>query len=150
MERLKFDIQVKAPVDKVFATMTGKTGYQQWTSVFCESSDFEGSWSEGEKIMFVAVNKAGKREGMLGRVKAFVLNSFVSVEYYGVLDGDDEITEGEIAEGFKDMYENFSFEPQEYGTLVTVDVDVEDAFKPFLMETYPKALERLKQICELA
>ncbi len=148
MERLKFEIQIEAPVEMVFKSMIGREGYKQWTSVFCDSSDFEGSWSEGEKIIFLALNKAGKREGMLGRVKAFVPHQFVSVEYYGVLDGDDQITEGDIAEGFKGMYENFSFKRQDNGTIVSVDVDVEDAFKSYLLETYPKALNLLKQICE--
>lgn len=148
MERLQFNTQIQAPVEQVFDTMIGKEGYKQWTSVFCSTSDFEGSWKEGEKIMFVAVNKEGKREGMLGRVKAHVPNRFVSVEYYGVLDGQEEVTEGEVAQGFKDMYENFSFEPNGKGTNVTVDVDVEDAFKTYLSETYPKALDRLKEICE--
>lgn len=148
MERLNFSRQIHAPVEQVFDTMVGKEGYKQWTSVFNCTSDFEGSWGEGEKIMFVALNKEGKREGMLGTVEAYVPNRFVSVRYYGVLDGEEEITEGDIAEGFKDMYENFSFDSSDEGTSVSVDVDVEDAFKPYLQETYPKALERLKQICE--
>lgn len=148
MERLKFTTEIKAPVEQVFKTMIGKDSYKQWTSVFSPTSDFEGSWAEGEKIMFVAINKSGKREGMLGRVEAFVPNQFVSVRYDGVLEGDEEITEGEIAAGFKDTHENFSFERSKDGTTVTVDVDVEEAFKPYLLKTYPKALERLKQICE--
>jgi len=148
MERLKFNAKIHAPVEQVFETMIGKEGYKQWTSVFCSTSDVEGTWAEGEKIMFVAINKEGKREGMLGRVKAYEPEHFVSVEYYGVLDGDQEITEGEVAAGFRDMYENFSFEPNGSGTNVSVDVDVEDGFKAYLLETYPKALDRLKEICE--
>ena len=148
MERLQFNTQIKAPLEQVFKTMLDKEGYKQWTSVFCSTSDFEGSWNQGEKIMFVATNKEGKREGMLGRVKAYVPNDFVSVEYYGMVDGDQEVTEGETADGFRGMYENFSFEPSGHGTNVTVDVDVEAAFKSYLSETYPKALNRLKEICE--
>lgn len=148
MERLQFKIQIHAPVEKVFQTMFGVDTYKQWTSEFSPTSDFEGRWEQDSKIMFTAINKEGKREGLLGTVMDFVPNSFVSVRYYGFLDGDDEITEGEAVQGYIGAYENYSFNAEGGRTSVMVDVDVEAAFKSYMLETYPKALERLKKITE--
>ena len=148
MERLEFSTQIDAPVEQVFDTMFGTDTYKQWTAVFNPTSDFEGSWEKDSKIMFTAINKEGKREGMIGTVKEYVPNRFVSVGYYGVLDGDKEVTDGDVVNGFADSYENFSFDASGNKANVTVEVDVEDAYKSYMLETYPKALSRLKEICE--
>lgn len=152
MERMQFKKDISAPVKKVYETMIGKETFKQWTAVFNPSSDFEGggvegSWEKGSKIMFVGTDKTGKREGMVGYIRENIPNQYVSIEYKGILDGDHEITEGPLASDWQG-FENYAFESHNGSTTVTVDIDVNDQMKEYFRETYPKALDKLKEICE--
>lgn len=151
---MQFKTDINAPVATVFDIMLGKETFKQWTSVFNPSSDFEtseseveGSWKKGSKILFIGISKEGKREGMVGWVRENIPHQFVSIEYTGIVDGDLEITEGPVAEAWQG-FENYTFEDHNGSTTVTVDVDVNDEMIDYFTKTYPKALEKLKAICE--
>ncbi|WP_257668423.1 SRPBCC family protein [Parapedobacter tibetensis] len=151
MEKMQFKKDINAPVAKVYDTMLGQETFKQWTAVFNPSSesDMEGSWDKGSKILFVGTNDEGKREGMVGRIKENILHRFVSIEYTGIIDGDKEITEGPAAEGWAGTFENYTFEEHDGATTVTVDIDVNDEMFEYFKVTYPKALDKLKGICEV-
>ncbi|WP_353131041.1 SRPBCC family protein [Parapedobacter pyrenivorans] len=152
MERMQFTTSIDAPVATVYDTMIGKETFKQWTSVFNPSSDYEGgdmegSWKKGSKVLFVGTDKQGKREGMVGYIRENTPNQFVSIEYAGILDGEREITEGPMAEDWQG-FENYTFKEQNGSTTVTVDIDVNDQMVEYFRNTYPKALEKLREICE--
>ncbi|QNL48224.1 SRPBCC domain-containing protein [Olivibacter sp. SDN3] len=147
MEKMQFKTTISAAVSKVFDTMIGKDTFKLWTTVFNPSSDFEGEWKKGSKILFVGTNEVGKKEGMVGIIRELDRPQFVSIEYIGLLDGENEITTGSIAEEWAG-FENYSFETSGNQTTVTVDIDVNDQMRDYFRETYPKALDKLKEICE--
>jgi len=152
MERMQFSKVINAPAAKVYDTMIGKETFKQWTAVFNPSSDVEGGgveggWEKNSKILFIGTDKQGKREGMVGYIRENIPNQYVSIEYVGILDGDNEITEGPIAEDWQG-FENYTFEDHNGSTKVTVDIDVNDEMVAYFKETYPKALDKLKEICE--
>lgn len=148
MQRLSYQINIQAPVTKVFDRMLGRETYRQWTSEFNPSSDFEGSWEKGSKIYFTGISKEGKKEGMVAEVMENIPDEQVSLRHYGVLDGDNEITEGAVAEGWTDAWENYSFAEENGTTTVTVDIDTHTEYVDYFNDAWPKALARLKQICE--
>lgn len=152
MEKMQFKKEINAPAAKVHEIMIGKETFKQWTAVFNPSSDVEGggvegSWDKGSKILFIATDKNGKREGMVGYIRENTPSQYVSIEYKGVVDGDNEITEGPIAEEWQG-FENYTFDGHGEITTVTVDIDVNDQMVDYFRETYPKALDKLKEICE--
>jgi uncharacterized protein YndB with AHSA1/START domain len=148
MENMKFSVAINAPVEKVFENMLGQDGYPQWTSVFNPSSSFEGTWAQDEKISFIGISKEGKKEGLVGIVRQFKPNDYVSIEYIGLLDGDQVISEGKEVESWVGSHENYTFKANGNQTIVTVDLDVVEPYIGYFKETYPKALEKLKQITE--
>ena len=148
MERMQFKTEIRADLAKVYQTMLEKEGYRQWTSVFNPTSDYEGSWNKGDKISFIGVNKDGKKEGMVGLIKENIPQKFVSIEYIGMLDGEQEVTEGPGVEDWIGNYENYTFSGNNGHSTVTVDVDVHEQMSDYFKTTYPKALEKLKEICE--
>lgn len=148
MKKLQFKEAILAPVNKVFNLMLGTDTYRLWTSVFNPTSDFEGNWEQGGKMMFTGVSKEGKKEGMIGIIEAYIPNEFVSIRYTGLLDGDKEITEGPEIEAWKDSHENYTFLFDGNATNVIVDLDVSESYLGYFQETYPKALLKLKEISE--
>jgi hypothetical protein len=73
---------------------------------------------------------------------------FVSIRHYGILDGENEITEGAEVEKWAGGLENYSFEENNGVTTVTVDVDSMEDYIDFFNKTFPKALDKLKEIAE--
>lgn len=45
-------------------------------------------------------------------------------------------------------HENYSLSEAAGGVVLTVEMDVTDQYKQYFEETWPKALARLKQVCE--
>ena len=151
MKKLQFKISIKAPVTRVYDFMLGlnsKATYELWTSVFNPTSTWEGSWEKGNKMLFVGVDEQGEKGGMVSRIAENIPNRFVSVQHYGLVKGDKEITEGPEVEKWANGFENYTFEENKDTTTVTVDLDATEDFLDYMNQTYPKALDKLKELCE--
>lgn len=151
MRRLQYTINILASAAKVYDTMLGisdKSTYEQWTAAFNPTSTYEGSWEKGSKIRFIGVDEQGEKGGMLSRIEDHVPNRFVSIQHYGILKGNDEITSGPEVDQWANGYENYTFDGGEGSTTVIVDLDTTEDFVDYMNGQYPKALEKLKEICE--
>ncbi len=151
MEKLQFKVSIHAPVTRVYDLMLGinsKSTYEQWTSLFNPTSTYEGSWEKGTKILFVGVDEKGEKGGMVSRIADNIPNRFVSIQHYGLLKADKEITEGPEVEKWANGFENYTLEENNGITTVTVDLDSTEDFTGYMNQTYPKALSKLKELCE--
>lgn len=147
MIALQFKVKISAPTKKVFDQMLNPEGYAAWTKVFNASSHYRGKWEKGAKILFIGTEN-GKEGGMVSRIREFLPNQFVSIEHYGMLHEGKEITSGPEVEKWAGGLENYSFEKSGNQTIVSVDIDCAADFLNYFEETYPKALETLKQYIE--
>lgn len=148
-EKLHFKITIDAPVEKVYASMLDEKKYKEWTAVFNPGSHFKGSWEKGSKILFLGPDeKTGEMGGMVARIKENIPNRFVSIEHLGLVIKGEEVTEGPEVERWAGALENYTFSEEDGRTLLAVDMDANDEFAAFFNETWPKALETLKSICE--
>ena len=148
LEVINFEISINAPAEKVFKTMLEDKSYREWTSVFNETSHYKGSWNKGSKILFVGSDKDGNMGGMVSKVRENIPGKFISIEHLGVLKGDEEITSGPEVESWAGALENYNFKTSNGNTVVEVDMDSNEDFKSYFEETWPKALNKLKAICE--
>lgn len=146
--KLRFDITINAPSEKVFKKMLQDETYRAWTAEFNPSSYYEGSWEKGTKILFVGCDAEGNKGGMVSRVKDLIPNKFVSIEHLGILKGDEEVTSGPEIDTWKGALENYRFTDVDGKTLLQVELDSNDEFKEYFETTWPKALNKLKSICE--
>ena len=146
--KLQFQIEIESSASKVYESMLGNQTYREWTSVFNPTSHFEGSWEKGAKILFIGSDPEGNEGGMVSRIKENIKNVFVSIEHIGILNNGQEITSGPDVEIWAGALENYTFEVKNGKTLLTVELDSNEEFKSYFEETYPKALEKLKSICE--
>lgn len=151
MQKLQFKISINAPVTQAYDYMLGinnKSTYEQWTALFNPTSTYEGSWDKGSKILFVGVDEKGEKGGIVSRIIDNIPNQFVSVQHYGLVKGDQEMTEGPEVEKWANGFENYSFEENHGVTTVTVELDTTADFVDYMNAKYPKALSKLKEICE--
>jgi len=151
MKKIKFKISINAPVNRVYDVMLGisnKSTYEKWTYLFNPTSTYEGIWVKGNKILFIGVDENGEKGGIVSKIAENIPNRFISIQHYGLLKADKEITEGPEVEKWANGFENYTFEENNVTTTVTVDLDITEDFLVYMNETYPKALEKLKEICE--
>ena len=151
MKKLQYKKDIKASAEKVFNTMLGidniKT-YEQWTAEFNPTSTYEGSWEKGAKMYFVGTDENGKRGGMVSEIADIVPFRFVSIRHYGILDGENEITEGDEVEQWAGGLENYSFHENNGVTTVTVETDITEEYRDYFDSTWPRALNKLKDLAE--
>ncbi len=151
MKKIQYNIDIHAPAEKVYTTMLGLENietYNQWTAEFNPTSTYEGSWDKGSKIYFVGTDENGKKGGMVAEIAENIPARFVSIRHIGMLDGDKEITEGEEIEKWAGCLENYSFDEEDGVTTVTAEIDVDDNYLDYFDKTWPKALQKLKEISE--
>lgn len=151
MKKLQFKISIHAHVHKVYDLMLGmsnKSTYEQWTAMFNPTSTYEGSWEKGDKILFVGTDEKGEKGGMVSEIAENIPNQFVSIRHKGILTGGKEITEGPEVEQWSGALENYLFDENKGVTVVTVELDTTEDFVDYMNEHYPKALNKLKEICE--
>jgi len=151
MKKIQYTIQISAPASKVYDVMLGitsKSTYEQWTAAFNPTSTYEGSWDKGSKMLFVGTDEKGEKGGMVSEIVENIPNRFISIRHHGLVQGNKEVTEGPEVEKWANGFENYTFEEHNGSTMVTVDLDTTDDFVDFMNETYPKALDTLKEICE--
>lgn len=144
-------MRINAPVNKVYDVMLGisnKSTYEQWTALFNPTSTYDGSWIKGSKILFIGTDEKGDKGGMVSEIFNNIPNSFISIRHYGLLKGNVEIIEGPEVEKWANGFENYTFEEENGTTTVTVDLDTTEEFLDYMNQAYPKALEKLKEICE--
>lgn len=148
MNKMHFDVEIQAPVSLVYQTMLDDVTYREWTIPFNPTSHFQGSWEKGAKIIFIGVDEKGERDGMVSRIKENIPNEFVSIEHLGLLQGDVEITQGPEVEGWAGALENYRFTTSNGATHVHIEMDANEEFESYFTDTWPKALAKLKSICE--
>lgn len=146
--KLQFKIIINAPSNKVYTTMIDKQHYKEWTKEFSPTSDFEGSWEKGAKILFIGFDEQGNKGGMVSRIKDNIPNKYISIEHIGLLENGKEITSGLEVEGWAGALENYTFTEDNGKTVLSVDTDSNNEYKDYFDEIWPKALNKLKSICE--
>jgi len=145
---LHFEKFIACPPAKVYELMLAKDTYQEWTHVFSPGSTYKGDWSEGSKIFFVGEGENGEQGGMVSRIAKNQPNKFVSIEHLGELKNGKEVLASEAGMDWAGAHENYTFEEQENGTLLKVDLDSSKDYSEYFDGMWPKALDKLKEICE--
>jgi len=141
---LTFEIVIRAPRARVWATMLDPETYKAWTSAFCEGSYFVGSWDEGAKIQFLSPSG----DGMTAVIAENRLHEFVSIRHLGVIEKGVEDTSSEKVRAWAPAYENYRFSDLPEGCRLTVTVDTVAEYEQYMRDTFPKALALLKELAE--
>jgi|SRR6218665_11949 len=148
MEKIHFDININAPAATVFNAVTDKKLFGEWAAEFNPTSTFEGSWNKNEKILFVGTSKEGKREGMVSRIKENIPHKQISIQHLGFLMDGKEVMEGPEIDKWKNAMEEYFLEEQNGKTHFKVAIDITPDMKDYFTQTWPKALNKLKEVSE--
>jgi uncharacterized protein YndB with AHSA1/START domain len=144
MHRLTFSITINAPKKEVWRAMLEDATYRQWTSAFQDGSYAVTDWKEGSKALFLT--PAGN--GMVSKIVAHRPNEFLSIQHLGTVKNGVEDAESEEGKGWAGAHENYTLREQDGTSTLTVEMDVNDEYRSYFEETWPKGLSKLKDISE--
>ena len=152
MDKIHFSIVIDASKEKVWNTMLNKDTYSKWTDVFMPGSHYEGDWSKGSNMHFLAPNEEGKMSGTVFRVKENQPYEFVSIENIGIVqDGKEDITSKE-AKVYAGAIESYRFNENNGRTEVVVELspimDIPEDYKEMYQDMWKNALQNLKELAE--
>lgn len=141
---LHFEILIDAPRREVWHTMLDSPGYEAWTSEFAPGSTFQGSWEQGAQIRFV--DPSGN--GIVSVIEKNEPYAFISIRHLGMVrDGAEDRHSDEVRQ-WTPAYENYRFSDAGSGTRLQVEMEVTPAFEEHMQQAWPRALAKLKSLCE--
>jgi uncharacterized protein YndB with AHSA1/START domain len=149
MQKLHFETFINAPKEKVWETVIGKESYSEWTTPFSPApSYFEGTWEKGSNMKFLSKDEQGGVGGMFSEIAENKPNEFLSIKHVGMIINGVEDTESENVKKWAPSFENYTLREEGGGTKFMVDMDADDGWVEMFNDTWPKALEKLKEISE--
>ena len=126
-----------------------KSTYEQWTAMFNPTSTYEGNWEKGSKMLFVGIDEKGEKGGMVSEIVDNVLNQYVSIRHYGLVHANVEITSGPEVDKWATGFENYTFQENNGVTDLKIElVGLSEDLTVYMNDTWPNALNKLKEICE--
>ena len=138
---LNYTIDIPAPRARVWSCMLDDASYRDWTNAFCEGSYYEGEWRTGADMRFLGPDG----RGMSARIEQADAPAYVSIQHFG------ELRDGAPIDGaeWTGAYERYRFHELSDGrTRLEIELsNVPAEYAPMMNAMWPKALERLRQIC---
>lgn len=145
---LYFQITIDESADKVYNIMLDKKHYSEWTAEFDPTSRYEGSWQTGSKMLFIGTDQNGKESGMVSRITRNIPNKILAIEHLGLYQDGEEITSGDEVNKWAGATEEYRFTDQGVKTVLEVELGGLLEYRSYFLETWPKAKNKLKSICE--
>ena len=144
MEKKQFKIEIDAPKEKVWEVLWGDTTYPAWTSAFAEGSRAETDWEERSKVLFLD----GKGQGMVSTIAEKRPNEFMSFKHLGTVKDGVEDFETRQTKEWSGALENYVLKTVNGKTELVVDMDITEEYLDYFMNTWPKALDKVKKLAE--
>ncbi|MPR33912.1 SRPBCC family protein [Salmonirosea aquatica] len=144
MEKKEFKITIDAPREQVWQILWDDATYPKWTTIFGEGSRAETDWKEGSKALFLSATG----DGMLSRVVANRPYECMAFEHLGEVKDGQEYLDSELAKQWAGAIETYTLENADGKTVLTVVMDIADEHMDYFLSTWPKALEKVKELSE--
>jgi hypothetical protein len=146
MEKQEFKILINASKEKVWNVLWSDKTYPAWTSVFCEGSKAETDWKKGSEVLFLN----DKNDGMFSTIEESIPNEYMSFKHLGeVKAGVKDLNSGKGSEWLNSL-ENYTLKPVDGKTELLVDINKVKEFEDYFDKTFPKALEKVKELAEVS
>lgn len=145
MGKVYFSTVIHAPKEKVWQVLWGQTTYPVWTEPFGAGSRVETDWEEGSRVLFLN----SENEGMVARIAKKDENDFMSFEHLGMVDKNgNEDFESEKVKSWAGSREDYTLKEADGKTELQVELDLEESHEGFFGDTFPRALQRVKELSE--
>ncbi len=140
MKKIQFTIEINAPKEKVWEALWKDENYRNWCAVFHEGSHYKSDLQEGSKIYFLGPENSG----MFGIVEKNVPFEKMHFLHKGEFKNGEEQGENYGLEAI----EQYDLEEKDATTSLSVTMNSPEEYLGYFTDTFPKALEKVKEIAE--
>jgi len=145
MKTLNYFITIHANREMVWNTMLRSETYKEWAKAFSDESQYEGEWKEGNFVNFFDPNMGGTK----ALLEVVVPHYHICARHVAILSKDGtEDTEGEIAKKWIGVTEAYQLNENQGVTELTIEIKTHEDFEQMFNDSWPGALNLLKEICE--
>ncbi|WP_312825891.1 SRPBCC domain-containing protein [Epilithonimonas sp.] len=145
MEKLKYQIEIDAPAEKVWDILWNEKTYSQWTYYFSPDSNMITDWELGGKTYFT---DSSKKNGMVSTIERMEEPKHLIFKHLGeMVDGVEDV-DSEKVKAWNGSLEAYYLEEINGKTTLTVEVDSNDEFKEMFDNGFKKGLEVIKNLSE--
>ena len=144
MKKLDFDINIKAPPAIVWEVLWNDETYRKWTKPFSEESHAISNWNLGDEILFVD----GTRSGMYSMISQKIENKQMTFKHLGIIKNGIKQPIDDETKKWSGAIEAYYLTPESGGTNLNVALDSDQEFESFFKNTFPKALNIIKELSE--
>ncbi|HEX7366326.1 MAG TPA: hypothetical protein VF273_04475 [Pelobium sp.] len=140
LKTISFSILIDSSRETVWDVLWNHKTYPKWTNAFCAGNYYEGTLEQGATIKFLKSDG----EGMTSYIQKLVDNEHIAfIHQAGLENGIEKDFEWQ---GAREIY-NFKKETDAC-TELQVIVDVSPEMEQYFNNTFPKALQLVKQMAE--
>ncbi|MBW1657071.1 SRPBCC domain-containing protein [Flavobacterium quisquiliarum] len=144
MEKLIFNIDIKASKEKIWKVLWDDETYRKWTNVFAEGSYAESNWNEGDKIYFLGPGGGG----MNSIIEKKIPNEYMAFKHLGEIKDFKELPIDNKTNEWYGSMETYRLDQKGDIVDLHVEVDVIEQHIDYFKDAFPKALEIIKKLSE--
>ncbi len=144
MNKLEFDIEIKASAKKVWQVLWDDVTYRQWTSAFHEGSYAVSDWNEGSKVHFLASDGGG----MFSTIAQKRNYEYMAFKHLGEIKNFEEQIVTPETSAWAGAMETYLLKEENEITFLKISVDIDHEFQEYFTKTFPKAIELVKELSE--
>lgn len=141
MKEMQFEIVIRAPREKIWATLWQDRTFREWADLIDAGTYMVGDLKEGNTVQFISA----EGYGVTSLVSALIPDEYVlfkhqaDTQHEGSNSRDDQWTGGR---------ESYTLMDDDGATTLTMSFDVPVELEKAMSESYPKALQKVKELSE--
>lgn len=142
MKEMQFQVEINATKEKVWNTLWQDETFREWAGIIDPGTYMMGEMEKGNKIQFISANGYG----VTSLVEELTPNEFLLLRHQsdtqnsGTRERKKEWTGGR---------ESYKLTEKNGVTTLAIVFDVPPKLEKYFMDTYPKALGRIKRLAEI-
>jgi hypothetical protein len=142
MTTLEFNIAIEATPEKVWDCLWQDESYRDWVAVFCEGTYAVSNWNQGEKIHFLDKNG----NGMNSLIDKKIENQYMAFKHISELKNFEEQPIDDATKEWSGGMETYELTKKDNATVLTVKMGTVEKYIDYFKTTFPKGLERVKEL----
>lgn len=141
MKQISFTIQINASAEQVWFSLWNKRNYENWVSVFYKGSYAISDWNKDSKIHFLSPEGSG----MFSIISEMIPNKKITFLHQGEVKDN---VEQEVKNEWLGSEESYTLIEENGQTTLNLTLTLDEKWQDYFKETFPKALELVKQDAE--